>query len=320
MESIVYDAADRPAQVTDANNVTVTSQFDRLNRLIAQSWPDGIGEGFGWATNGLVAYTNRNQKVTGFTRDGAGRLTYVTNANQEVTQVGYNALGQVTDLWDGRRTNHTVWHYDQYGWLSNKVDALGHEILRYTRDPNGQISIRWTPQFGTNGYGYDEVGNLKSIAYPLSSISYAYDALNRLKTMVDDSGTTTFGYTAAGQLQTADGPWTSDTVTYGYTQGQRTSLALNSQPSTLNFDYGYDYAFRLQTLTAPAGTFGYGYNAGQGVSPAAQVRTLTLPNSAWITNHYDSLERLDYTALVNRWGHVLDGYGYGYDFLGLARA
>jgi RHS repeat-associated protein len=31
----------------------------------------------------------------------------------------------------------------------------------------------------------------------------------------------------------------------------------------------------------------------------------------------DSLARLDYTALVNHWGHVLDGYGYGYDFLGL---
>jgi RHS repeat-associated protein len=309
VESIVYDAADRPAQVTDANNVTVTSQFDRLNRLIAQSWPDGIGEGFGWATNGLVAYTNRNQKVTGFTRDGAGRLTYVTNANQEVTQVGYNALGQVTDLWDGRRTNHTVWHYDQYGWLSNKVDALGHEILRYTRDPNGQISIRWTPQFGTNGYGYDEVGNLKSIAYPLSSISYAYDALNRLKTMVDDSGTTTFGYTAAGQLQTADGPWTSDTVTYGYTQGQRTSLSLGS----LNFGYGYDSAWRLYTLTSPAGSFNYAYDAQRPTLPT----TLTLPNSAWITNHYDSLERLDYTAVVNRWGHVLDGYGYGYDYLGL---
>jgi RHS repeat-associated protein len=32
---------------------------------------------------------------------------------------------------------------------------------------------------------------------------------------------------------------------------------------------------------------------------------------------HDSLERLDYTALVNKYGHVLDGYGYGYDYLGL---
>lgn len=31
----------------------------------------------------------------------------------------------------------------------------------------------------------------------------------------------------------------------------------------------------------------------------------------------DSLARLDYTALVNKWGHVLDGYGYTHDPLGL---
>jgi hypothetical protein len=27
----------------------------------------------------------------------------------------------------------------------------------------------------------------------------------------------------------------------------------------------------------------------------------------------DSVSRLDYSALINQWGHVLDGYGYGYD-------
>src|SRR6266702_7098266 len=36
-----------------------------------------------------------------------------------------------------------------------------------------------------------------------------------------------------------------------------------------------------------------------------------------ITNHFDSLNRQDYTALVNYWGHVLDGYSYTHDPLGL---
>jgi RHS repeat-associated protein len=44
---------------------------------------------------------------------------------------------------------------------------------------------------------------------------------------------------------------------------------------------------------------------------------LALPNGAYVTNHFDSLERLDYTALVNYWGHVLDGYLYTHDLLGL---
>jgi RHS repeat-associated protein len=316
VERIVYDAVERPFQITDANNVTVTNQFDLLNRLVARFWPDGVGEGFGWETNGLVAYTNRNGKVTRFARDGAGRLTAVTNANQEIMRVAYNALNEVTELWDGR-TNHTGWTYNEFGQLATKADAFGLDALRLRRDANGQVTNRWTPQMGDTAYILDRAGNLKTISNALSTINYTYDSLNRLKTMADAVGTTTFSYTTAGQFQSEDGPWTSDTLTNGYTEGQRTSLSLNSQPSSLNLTYSYDWAWRLYTLSAPAGNFGYGYNTEQGMSPASLVRSLTLPNSAGITNHYDSLERLDYTALVNKWGHVLDGYSYSYDYLGL---
>ncbi len=69
----------------------------------------------------------------------------------------------------------------------------------------------------------------------------------------------------------------------------------------------------MNSLTSPAGSFGYGYAA----SASALIQSITLPNAAYITNTYDSLARLTGTALANRWGHVLDGYGYGYDHWGL---
>jgi RHS repeat-associated protein len=69
----------------------------------------------------------------------------------------------------------------------------------------------------------------------------------------------------------------------------------------------------LETLTSPAGTFSYGYSP----QPSTLISQLVLPNLARITNHFDALGRLDATALVNTWGHVLDGYGYGHDPLGL---
>ncbi len=310
-----YDVADRPSSLTNANKVALTFQYDLLNRVTSRLWSDGIAESFVWATNGIIAYTNRNGKATLFTRDGAGRLLGVTNANQEVAALAYGALNQVTDLWDGR-TNHTGWSYNNYGWLATKMDARGSTVATYLYDPNGQLTNRWTPQVGNTAYAYDPVGNLRTISYPQSSVSYFYDALNRLTNMVDAAGASFLGYTPVGQLQSEYGRWANDTVSIGYTQQLRQALSL-AQPGGANWSqiYGYDTAFRLQSLAASSGAFAYGYGTANPAS--ALVRTLGLPNGAWVTNHYDSLDRLDYTGLLDRWGHVLDGYGYTGDPLGL---
>jgi RHS repeat-associated protein len=311
----LYDAADRPIQVTDANGVTITNQFDLLNRLTERTWlADGISEGFGWTTNGLVAYTNRDGKVTSYARDAAGRVTAVTNANLGVTQFGYNSLDEITSLIDAR-TNSRSWAYNEYGWLTNKGDALNPSVLRLSYNPSGWVTNRWTPQSGNTTYGFDALGNLKSITYPSSgnpSIQFAYDALNQLTNMVDATGTTAFSYTRTGELQGENGPWPSDTLTYGYTQGQRTSLSLSTALLPVNWAYDYDAGFRLQTLDSPAGTFRYSY-----ANASALVRGASLPNQASVTNHYDYLARLDYTKLLNQWGHNLDGYSYIHDPLGL---
>ncbi|MGH7971560.1 MAG: RHS repeat-associated core domain-containing protein, partial [Limisphaerales bacterium] len=215
------------------------------------------------------------------------------------------------------RNNHTAWTYDQYGSLLAKTNAL-RGVFAYTRAPNGQITNRWTPQFGNTGYAFDPAGNLTNIAYASSStpsVAYAYDALNRLTSMVEGTNYShTFTYTGIGQLQTEVGPWTSDGVTNGYAQQMRQTLSL-AQPSSgaWSQSYGYDSAWRMTSLASPAGSFGYGYDS----SPASLVRTLALPNGASETNHYDSLSRLDYTALVDHWGHPLDGSGYIHDPLGL---
>ena len=62
-------------------------------------------------------------------------------------------------------------------------------------------------------YGYDAVGNLTGVTYPVSPASALdYDALNRLTNMVDAVGTTVYGYDNAGQLLSEGGLWPDDTV------------------------------------------------------------------------------------------------------------
>ncbi len=150
LRQTIYDALNRPISITDANGVTVTNQFDALNELLKRTWPDGIGEGYGYSAAGLVAYTNRDQTVPRYGRDGAGRLTAGTNANTEVTQFGYDSLNNVTSLIDGL-LHQTTWQYNQYGWLTNKVDGLSRNVERFTFNANGWITNRWTPEKGNTG-------------------------------------------------------------------------------------------------------------------------------------------------------------------------
>jgi len=86
--------------------------------------------------------------------------------------------------------------------------------------------------------------------------------------------------------------------------------------SSKSFSQSLYNGWRLQSLASPEGGFNYFYpNSASGL-----VTGVSLPNGATITNGYDSLARLTGTALVNHWGHVLDGYIYTPDYLGLRTA
>jgi RHS repeat-associated protein len=117
-------------------------------------------------------------------------------------------------------------------------------------------------------------------------------------------------------LQSEVGPWTASTLTYGYTEGHRTSLGLTQSSGSWSQTYAYDDAWRLAGLTSAAGLFNYAYGAQ--VAASALVSGISLPNGPSITNHYDALARQDYTGLLNHWGQVLDGYSYEHDPLGLS--
>jgi RHS repeat-associated protein len=175
------------------------------------------------------------------------------------------------------------------------------------------------PATGNTTYRWDALGNVTNITYPQRTNSYSYDSVCRLTNMLDSFGTnlltTSFTWTPSGQLASETSPWTSDTLSFLYSQGHRTNLNLTQTIGSWNQGSTYDAAWRLQSLVSPAGQFGYGYSSANPAS--ALFRNLSLPNAASITNYYDSLARLDYTGLLNYWGHPLDGYGYQNDPWGL---
>jgi RHS repeat-associated protein len=313
VRGVTYDIRDRQAIVTDVNSVTITNAFDPLDRVVSRTWPDGVGEGYGYSPQGLAFYTNRDQKVTLYGRDGAGRLTAVTNANTEVVQAVYNPANEVISLING--LNHTnIWQYNTYGWLTNKLDGLNRNAFRYAYNPNGWLTNRWTPEKGNTGYSRDNVGNVLSVLYPQQTNTYAYNALNWMTNMADAVGTDAFSYTPVGQLQSETGPWPSGTVAFAYSQGLRTNLNLSQPSGNWSQSYGFDLGWRMTNTISSAGAFEYSF----GFQPASSLVTgIQLPNDAKIVNTFDALARQTGTALNNYWGHTLDGYSYTPDALGL---
>jgi RHS repeat-associated protein len=315
-QATVFDLEDRPLYVTDANGVTVTNSHDLLGRVLSRTYPDGGAEAFGYSARGLIAYTNQIGSSNFFGCDAAGRKTSETNANGEVISYTYSAAGDLLTLTDGKNQT-TTWAHDVNGRVISKLDQAGAEILRYNYDAEGRLTNRWSAAKGDTFYFYDPVGNLTNIAYPASpQVTLAYDALNRLTAMVDAAGTTVYSYTAGDQLRTEDGPFASDTVTNTYQNRFRVALALQQPDGLWTNGFAYDSGARLTNVTSEAGAFGYEYCTGVGGASGFSsplVKRLLLPNTAAITNDFDSDSRMLGTYLRKTDATLLNKHAYTYN-------
>ena len=309
--SYTYDILDRVTGSVDANGVSINTTYDNLDRPLTRSYPDNGVEKWGYTPNvsGYTSHTNQIGNVTLCGYDSLGRKTNDVSVGVTTNGFSYDGPGDLLTLTDGRN-QVTTWHYDAFGRVTNKVDAAGVMDFVYQYDANNRLTNRWTPAKGNTAYAYDAVGNRTNISYGgVSSISYAYDALNRMTNMVDGVGTNCFTYDAAGELLSVGGIWAGDTVNYAYTNRMRGGLTLGSWSQT----YGYDGAKRLTNITSTAGSFGYAFDSTRKM----EVSKLSLPNSAYIANSFDTVGRLTGTYLTRGTdNHVLDGYTYAYNPLG----
>jgi RHS repeat-associated protein len=258
----------------------------------------------------MEAYLNQVGNTYAYAYDAAGRKTNEVCTGIGTTSFCYDPSGNLTNLVDGK-LHSTFWKYDQYSRVTNKVDALGTTTFAYGYDANNRLTSRFGGTNGTTLYGYDHVGNLTSVVYPHNTnIFLQYDLLNRVTNRVDALGTSLYSYDSVGQLLSEAGPWSGDSVTNTYANRLRQSSTVKAPNGTSwAQNYYYDAARRLTNVTSGSDGFTYQFAPGVQGLPSG----ISLPNGSSVANYYDSVGRLQTTALKSSQGATNNLHQYGYN-------
>jgi RHS repeat-associated protein len=257
-------------------------------------------ESFKYPFENRVWMNYPNQPNTGFsgTLDYPSRIGRVLDdGSTQLTQMTYNALGQITDLIDpvGRETQFT-YDTNQIDLLTVKqktsasgfstiaqftynsqhlpltyIDAAG-QTTSFTYNSAGQITQTTDPLGETTGFQYNGLGYLTQIidANGQTQASFSYDTDGRVATATDSEGyTVSYAYDAADRITQRTFP-DGTSHKYAYTNLDLTS-ATDRQGNTTQ--YAYDAVRNLLSRTDPLNHItNLGYYENQ------SLKSLTDPN------------------------------------------
>ena len=174
-ETFGYDLAGNLKLDTNFNGVVITNQYDALNRLTNRASVNGYQASFAYSPTGQRTNMTDVSGTTAYGYDSRDRLT-----NKVVSWTGgpsialsylYDANGNVTNLWSN--TSGGVTNIYQYDPLDRLTNVLA----------NGSAAA---------GYGFDAVGDLQTMRYGNGVTNlYQYDALNRLTNLTWKLNTST---------------------------------------------------------------------------------------------------------------------------------
>lgn len=237
-QSRAYNALNQLKQVIGAANttaVTTTLGYDNNGNPTTTSAP--LGRNITNAYDELNRLKQTTDAANGVTRYGYNaldQLISVTDPRNLVTSYQMNAFGDVTQL-TSPDTGVTRYEYDSAGNRMHQTDAR-NKATNSSYDAGNRItSIVYDDQI--LGFGYDVgangKGRLTSLTDGSGSTTWAYTPQGRVSTRSQVMGVMTrsvgYGYDAGGRLQSLTLP-SGAIVSYGYTEGRITSVAVNGSP------------------------------------------------------------------------------------------
>ena len=340
--SFGYDSFKRIRTVTnEADQSTVATDYDNLDRKITVTYPDKTYEQFQYTDNVTGVMT---LDLTG-SRDRAGRWTYLhydstrkmdsmTDPLGHTTRYGWCICGSLNSITDPNR-NVTTFNRDLQSRVYQKVFADSTTINYLFEGQTAPNTAGATSRLKSStdalnhraNYSYSIDNSVSQISYtdlsgnpldpPTPSVAYTYDLnYNRVAMMTDGAGLTTYAYypvnfspaLGAGKLESIDGSLANDTITFTYDElGRILSRSINGVAEGV----AYDSLGRLATTRNALGQFERDYD---GVT--SRLHTLTCrhgqkTNYSYYGNDHD--RRLQTLQNLNDGGANLSKFDYTYN-------
>ena len=237
-----YNGDHQLTQVTEANGTTLQDGYDSAGNLTSETNGNGNVTSLGYnVLNQLTSITNPLNQTTTYTYDGAGNLLTTVNPSGQTTTDTYDAANEITGISysDGTTPNVTNITYNADGQMTGMTDGTG--TSSWTYDSLNRLTQSTNGAGATVQYTYDLAGNLTGITYPNGKpVTRAYNAGNELTGVTDWLGhTTTFGYDPNGNLtSTAYANGTTAATTYN-AANQVTNIADTGTGGTSLASFGY---------------------------------------------------------------------------------
>lgn len=196
--SFQYDAAHNRTDVIDPHGLVTHSEYDKLNRLTAQTQNYRAGVTPNSETNVTTGYTyyadsdvasmtDPNGNVTLYRYDGVHRLTEEEDAQGGITRSVYDGVGNRLSVVDAN--NHTtIYTYDSLNRQIGMIDSEGH-AQSYVYDAVGNPTAFTNARTFQTTTQYDPLRRpVKVIDAKNGEISALYDAMGNLLTLTDQNG------------------------------------------------------------------------------------------------------------------------------------
>ena len=312
-----YDNAGRLTAVTDGNGSTTTYAYDAAGNCIGQTTPDKTHvkmtyDALGRMTSVSSVTSTYGEVSVRYEYDALGRVIKTTDETGAVTSFEYDAMDNLTAVYDGEGNKTASYTYDGAGNMLTGTDAFGNTVKNFYDTRTGQL-VRMVNNVNSAAesvytYEYDTAGRLVSSTDPLSGIStYTYDKTGNISSVTDPmGGTTTYTYDPMGRI-TAICNAGGSTSRYTYDENGKLSESENARGQKTKYEY--DALGRVGSFADEAGTADYFYdNNGNVLSITEKLPDGT---SRTISRTYDCMNRV--SSYTDYKGNTIQ---YGYDELG----